>query len=309
MDTNQDDIAAYKRNFYNKYHTVLVPALSKYEDERKKKLKKSVVYSVLYILLGLLIIYFEWKGSRNADFRTSVFYLLTGIFYYSIIKKKFEKNLKLRIMNVVSSCFGNMSWQPSYPDTKSQDFVLAGVFPGYTTSHIDDVFTGSYKNVNIDVVEGRYMTGIGKNGTTVFGGVTIKLDMNKKFKGHTLLWVNNFFHVSPVAGLRHTELEDVGFEKRYDVYTDDEVEARYILTPVFMERLRDIKVAFNCQDVRCAFHNDKLIIAMSTTQDLFSIGSLIKPNSDPEQFQELCEQFLSILRLIEHLKLDKKAML
>lgn len=33
-----DDINAFKRNFYEKYHKVLVPAIKNFENERKIKL-------------------------------------------------------------------------------------------------------------------------------------------------------------------------------------------------------------------------------------------------------------------------------
>ena len=48
---------------------------------------------------------------------------------------------------------------------------------------------------------------------------------------------------------------------------------------------------------------------MKTTKDLFSIGSLVKPVTDTKQFQELCNQFISVLSLIDYLKLDKQAVL
>ena len=47
----------------------------------------------------------------------------------------------------------------------------------------------------------------------------------------------------------------------------------------------------------------------SMTGDLFSIGSLIRPAEDPKQFEELLNQFVSILELTEYLKLNEKAIL
>ena len=76
-------------------------------------------------------------------------------------------------------------------------------------------------------------------------------------------------HISPVYGLRHTTLEDVVFEKNFDVFTDNEVEARYLITPSFMQRLNSIKKIFLAGAIECAFYKDELIIALHTSRDLF----------------------------------------
>ena len=38
--------------------------------------------------------------------------------------------------------------------------------------------------------------------------------------------------------LQDVKLEDISFDKRFNVYTKDQVEARYLTTPTFMERLK-----------------------------------------------------------------------
>jgi len=47
--------------------------------------------------------------------------------------------------------------------------------------------------------------------------VIIILDLNKTNKFHTLITQDKFFHNSPIKNLFHTELEDVEFEKKFDV--------------------------------------------------------------------------------------------
>lgn len=306
-----DDLNTFKRNFYEKYHKVLVPAIRGFENERKNKLFWAIFWTIVLIGLGIayfwFIIAFNIKGKRVEE--PGIYLIGFGIGTYWIHKKAFESKLKSKIMHVVSSCFGNMVWSQSYPFEKSENFVSAGLFTEFTRQIIDDRFIGTYKGVPIDIIEAEYIRGSGKNSTTVFKGLCIKLDMNKNFKGHTVLMEDTMFHKSPLSHLRHTELEDIKFEKRYDVFTDDEVEARYILTPTFMEKLAGIKMAFRCKAVRCAFYQGQLLIAMKPTKDLFSLGSLVKPVTDTKQFQQLCNQFVSVLNLIDYLKLDKQAVL
>ena len=40
--------------------------------------------------------------------------------------------------------------------------------------------------------------------------------------------------------LQDVKLEDISFDKRFNVYTKDQVEARYLTTPTFMERLKNL---------------------------------------------------------------------
>ena len=305
------DLNEFKMSFYEKYHTVLVPAIKNFENERKWKLFWAIFWTVVLISAGIayfwFIIKYNIKSSKAQD--PGFMLLILGISAYWIFKKKFEVSIKLKIMHVVSSCFGNMVWSLSYPSRKAEKFVEAGLFSSFTKMIVDDRFSGTYKDVPIDIVEAEFDYGSGRRRTTVFKGLCIKLDMNKNFKGHTLLMEDTIFHTSPRSHLRHTELEDVNFEKRYDVYTDDEVEARYILTPTFMEKLTGIKMAFYCRAIRCAFYQGELLIAMKPTTDLFSIGSLVRPVTDTRQFQNLCNQFCSVLSLIDYLKLNERAIL
>lgn len=37
------------------------------------------------------------------------------------------------------------------------------------------------------------------------------------------------------------KLEDINFSKNFDVYSEDEVEARYLLTPTFIEKFLKLK--------------------------------------------------------------------
>ena len=117
---------------------------------------------------------------------------------------------------------------------------------------------------------------------------------------------DKLINISPLPHLHHTQLEDVQFNKKFDVYTNDEIGARVLITPIFMERLKNMKIAFNSDSVSCAFYQQYLIIALSTNQDLFSLCLLIKPIDDKKQYKQMYEEILSIIKLIDYFKLDKK---
>ena len=70
------------------------------------------------------------------------------------------------------------------------------------------------------------------------------------------------------------ELEDIKFSKRFNVYSKNQVEARYLVTPSFMERFLNLTTAFGTKKAKCAFFEDKIMIAISTTRNLFETGNL-----------------------------------
>lgn len=304
------ELQEFRKNYYSKYQGYLVPVLKKFESERVRSLIFAIILTIVLCLIGAFILYvgFTSEGNNKGTVKLGGFIFLVGCGMYYMFKKGFEGKIKALIMGEVCKCFGNMKWYESYQGNHRL-FSDAGVVPAYTSVEDDDVFIGSYKDVNVLIAESEYGRSSGRNNNTVFKGVVIKLDMNKAFSSHTIVCSDTIMHKSPLPGLKRTELEDVEFEKKYDVFTNDPIDARYILTPAFMEKIKNIEVAFNCKKIKCAFYQNDLIIAMTTNTDLFSIGSLIRPVADTKQFTELLNQFISILAMIDFLKLDEKAVL
>ncbi len=99
-------------------------------------------------------------------------------------------------------------------------------------------------------------------------------------------------------------LEDVKFNKKYHVYSDDQVEARCIVTPAFMEKFLNIRTAFGAKNAKCAFYGNKIMFAISTNKNLFEIGSLNKSLLEPKSFSNLYREISAIYELIDYFKLN-----
>ena len=310
MFEQEKSYSQVRREFYEKYNGKIVPFVRMHEDSRKKKLYTAIITTSVLVIIALILLYFGATANLSRGGQKGLTHIICWLFILAIIlpigiKKSFENNIKKRIMPIVCSCFGNMKWsQGSY--SYGELFVSSFVVPEYTSADYDDIFEGSYSNVNIEIVESEYIRGSGKNSKTVFDGVIVKLDMNKSFSGHTIIKPNSFMHIPPSKELHHTELEDSEFNRRFDVFTNDEIDARYLITPSFMERLKGLKTAFSASSVSCAFFENLLIVALPTNKDLFSICSLIKPIDDSKQYFQMYEEIVSIIKLIDHFKLNQK---
>ena len=139
-------------------------------------------------------------------------------------------------------------------------------------------------------------------------GVLVEFEMNKNFEGHT------FIHerAATSRGIKFDRskfeeviLEDPSFMQKYKIYSDNQVEARYVLTTAFIERFKNMKVAFRAKYIRAAFKDGKITIAIDAGRDLFQMANLDK-DTDSNTFTELFNEILSILELINALKLNEK---
>ena len=295
----------YRKDFEKKYFNEVIPALEVFEGERKNSFTLALLSAIPLALIGIVSSFFVYKYKDGLNFSISM--IILGMLAYHTIKKKFENKLKEKVMPTVCSCFENLIWTKTPPNSMDDGiYKRINLIPEYNTIKSDDCFKGSYNDTGYSIEEFTAIYGSGKHRTTVFKGAVVTIRMHKPFNGRTVITSNSMFHHSPSRELHHTELEDVEFEKKFDVYTDDDVEARYLITPSLMERLNNMKLAFRADKISVSFYNSKIYIALHTNKDLFSIGSLKKQVCDYEQFNTMFDEIYSIVKLIDYFKLDQK---
>lgn len=109
------------------------------------------------------------------------------------------------------------------------------------------------------------------------------------------------------GNLQKVTLEDLEFNQMYDIYSDDQVEARYILTPTFMERLKNIREVIGGFDVHCVVENKFLTLFIQVPKNFFEISNDITCSIDNQKnYENIFIQLVSIFNLIHYFKLDKK---
>ena len=108
----------------------------------------------------------------------------------------------------------------------------------------------------------------------------------------------NFFDGSSV------KLENPEFEKLFSVYSHDQIEARYILTPKMMENLTALRMKKNT-DMRLVFEDDHVAITISKPS-----GWLEPPSFGKFARIEVLENILieleEVLNIIEDLDLNTR---
>ena len=118
--------------------------------------------------------------------------------------------------------------------------------------------------------------------------------------------------IEKLKSMQTVKLESTNFEKRFNVFSKNQVEARYLLTPTFIEKFTRLYTAFGTNKAKCSFYkdfsgNDRIMFAISTNRDLFEPGNLFTPINEPKYM--FLSDFTSIFNMIEFFKLDEKTKL
>ncbi len=206
---------------------------------------------------------------------------------------------------------------------REDDFRGSKLFSRFANSYRgQDLVYGSYKGIPLRFselkVKEEHHGGRNSYCRIIFIGVFMIADFNKDFKyRHWVLpdtaeasfgqVVGNFLqkHSLPGRG-RMTRMEDPAFEKRFVVYTEDEAEARYILTPKLMHTMLMLSYRFNTGVTRIAFAfmDSNVCIAIPTDRgrNLFempSFGAL-----DRETVRKTNAELKLILGVFDAMELD-----
>ena len=307
-DEKEYSIEQFQKDYAMLVETKVMPILAGFENERKQRLTWAIISAIVFTILGLwLIIFIHSNGSFKLAF--ALFAAAFGV--WTCLKKNFEHKVKRLIMPTLMHAVPGFYWQETPPVT-DKDISDCMIFPFANASKtFDDCFLGEYRKVKVAMSECEYEIRSGNSSNTVFQGIVIRFSMNKNFDGTTIIrpkksrCSDNYKDLKK-AKLSEVKLEDPEFDKKYVVYSTDQVEARYLITTAFMERFKMIENAFASEFAYCSFKGKSIYIAPHTGTDLFNLCSLVKPIGNREQFETLFNEFASILELVDYFKLDKK---
>ena len=299
-----------------------LPYQQELEKTRKKYLRIFLLHFCLVTLVAIAISPWAFEGGfwhenmteKQAGIQLgSIVLILFALDATKWERNKFRKEAKNRVMPQLIKYFYGFYYQFGMgigADTISKSKLL----PNYNMRISDDYFSGTYKKVDIKVSEENLTVIINSSEssseTTIFQGVIVVLTVNKKFDGQTIVVsdkgifnkLNAFSFDLPRR--ENIRLEDSVFEKEFEVYSTNQIEARYLLTPAFMERILKLRQAYKSKRIEFSFFDDKLFIAISLKKDMFESASLFHSCLDRKPIDETFNQILSIIEIVDILKLD-----
>lgn len=190
------------------------------------------------------------------------------------------------------------------PPTPAFDVLYnRDLLPDYHDRDFEDLITGVRAGAEFSLVECKLTKteGSGKNRRTVtkFQGLLVHVQYPKPFLGQTVVARSKWWRMgSKLKGLEKVKLNVAELDKAFTVYSNDQVEARYLLTPDKMERMVMLEQFFSGGKLRCIFEGDHLTIALEAP-DQFEGGSIFKPLVDPKRFKQGLHEMELICDLID----------
>jgi len=201
------------------------------------------------------------------------------------------------------------------PDRYQGEDLIEGVIDK-TDIRLSELHT-QYKQVTYDSKGRRHEQWI-----TIFRGLFISADFHKHFQGITLVlpdteqsWLGGFGQwlqsLSAKLGNQPGELvkmEDPEFERLFKVFSTDQIEARYILTPSMIRRILEFRARTNAP-VRLSFIASRVFIAIPTAHNYFEPPSFFAPANkllEPETLAHYFEELRFALAVVDELNLNTR---
>ena len=304
------------------YHKELEPYLVEQEQLRSAahaKLKKATFISVPLGAVALLGIWLlggfasGWVGYAAAV--VIVIAVLGVLAYHTASVSEVTDRVKAEVLHRLCGFLG-FSFNPDPSASQLGRFRENRILPSYDRSSLEDEINGEHEGVRFTLCEAHLedrRTRRNSNGrtetyyVTVFRGLLASFTFPKTFTSRTILTsdgglIGNFFGGLGKGGER-VRLEDPRFEKKFEVFSDDQVEARYLLTPTFMERVCDLADDIGGR-LQLAFHGDQLLLTVNGGKDRFEGAGMFKRADDPGAVARIAHEIGLVFEVIHTLRLN-----
>lgn len=292
----------------------IAPFIEQKEAERKVVLRRAIQRAVPIAVAGLAAFALSSQLIEDEDargfalFGSIVIVIIGALMLTSVLTwgRKFAEELSAKV-------FGHFGYvySPKAPENYLVPFNRCSLLPGYDRESLEDHVLGEVDGVPFELAEAFLEKRVKRDKRDdydlVFRGLVARYAFPKRFEGRTIVRGDrgSFFNAMSHAGVdgERVHLEDPRFEEMFEVFSSDQVEARYLLTPAFMERL--VKLA-DASDgpMQAAFDGGDLLLAIDGRRGYFAQPSPWKDLRQGNHIRAFVEDIAFIREIAETLKLD-----
>jgi len=179
------------------------------------------------------------------------------------------------------------------------------ILPTYEDDKFSHLIKGQRDNRDFLFYEAELteMQGTGKNRrrVTKFHGQILRLHYPNSFTGETVIrrdkgMLNKW--TQPTKAMKQVGMASPIFEKAYEVWSTDQVEARTMLDPIVLERFIELDRLYKGKGAQIAFTGEDIYITISTGNRL-KFGSIFKPLAAPERTRQVLTEIAAIYDLLD----------
>lgn len=305
------------------YSTRIAPAMAAREGEQRKARAWAVwTCSIGLVATGILVWslrshyhFGEWlksdsdEGPGGAVFVTIVFVAIwLAVAFWRLCALR--SSVKVFLLKEVSGFFG-FEYDEHPRNHGLDEFSGARLVPSYNEATVDDHFSGRHAEVDFEFFECFLKKDQGDNDfKEVYHGLLFRFSFPKAFSGQTVVLRDQGRMRNFLKGWKHDgeriELEDPRFEKHFEVWGTDPIEARYLLTPTFMERVVELAGAFGSSKFELCFRNNRLLLSVPVTKDQFEAGGMFADVRSKKRVEVLVKEITRLFDIVNTLKLNLK---
>lgn len=284
------------------------PLLDELEQKRQDAFK--LFLGVVFVCSFIVILIFLSQGiTQLVQFAAFGAFFVSSIFYGRMAKVR--RKAKGELMPVLCEQIG-LDYSIHPPEHVIFPFDQLSIIPSYDEKKLEDYIVGKVEGIEFKLLEAK-LVNVSRDSkgrtsrSTVFNGFLVEFDFHKNFSGQTVITkdhtvIGNFFSGFGKGGDR-VKLEDREFEDEFEVHSTDQVEARYLLTPTFMERMLIFSRLESVKQLQLAFKNGSIYMAIKRNGNAFEGGSF-KLN-DPELIQKNIKDIAMIFDMVIELNLTQ----
>ncbi|MCG7499987.1 DUF3137 domain-containing protein [Vibrio sp. Of7-15] len=179
---------------------------------------------------------------------------------------------------------------------------------GKTAIEFSELHT-EYKTVTRDSKGNRK-----ENWHTIFQGLFFVADANKHFQGATYILPDSKGLFSSIGKIyteklgkmgERVSLENPEFEEHFEVYSDDQVEARYLVSSTLMQRILDFKKQSGDLHVSLSFVEGCLYVAIYNSKAYFE-PKLFEPAASFHLVESIYKDIQFITGIVDDLDLNTR---
>ena len=230
------------------------------------------------------------------------------------LRKNFSKQLYKNVLQKFELSYTNSSREKEFAAKNVRHICEnSKIFPACEYIEVDDIIKGEYKGLPFTIydVDIFYYENSRRSTSHVsaFRGIFLATKSNKSFKGETLIKTDkNSNNPKEIEQKQRVKLEDIEFENFFEVYSTDQIEARYLLTTAFMERLKNFKIQkqypIEILFSREKYMDENVFFFFDTRKDHFEVD-INKNLLDKNVLYDVLLEISEMLKVVDALKLDQ----
>lgn len=285
-------------------------------EKLRLKARNKFIKNLIILFILSFVVYLFFKKKLYIE-SSSIFVLLFLSFFIAnmlVLKDKREFKVAYKKYFVIS-IFNNLVESVKFDlsngisedkISNTQMMVMGDEF------YSNDYVSGIYKGVNFEYsdicIRDKWRDSDGDTHyVTLFKGQWFIFDYNKNFKSNFQVCEKKFKN-SKLENLinmfkyNKVEFEDIEFNKMFNVYAQNDLDAFYVLTPSMLENIKEINKKIYGELLFC-FIDNKLHIGLSNDKDSFE-ASIFKKINENDEKKKVEIEIKTILNFIDILNLD-----